>query len=250
MTYISTREELLNYKYDDKPLIGLFAHSHLEYFLERKDFEPTVEEMTAVAIEKLSKNPKGYYLFVEGGQIDFGHHGATPIHALTEYLEFDKAVGVGIQKTNPEETLLLVSADHSHVFTLGGYGTRGTDIFGLGARSATYVDWDIRNGTDDENIHLSKYFLARTLQSLLVGYANGPGYKAELHKNETTGEERCGRQKPSDTEEERANPEKYPNTLWPTSHPIDSETHGADDVALLGRGPWVRSELRRVLASS
>lgn len=156
LTYISTREELLNYKYQDKPLIGLFAHSHLEYFLERQDFEPTVEEMTEVAIEKLSRNPNGYYLFVEGGQIDFGHHGATPVHALTEYLEFDKAVGVGIEKTDPEETLLLVSADHSHVFTLGGYGTRGTDIFGLGERSATFVDWNILNGTDNENVHLSE----------------------------------------------------------------------------------------------
>ena len=141
--------------------------------------------------------------------------------SLWEYLEFDKAVGVGIEMTKADDTILLVSADHSHVFTLGGYGKRGTDIFGLGEKEATYISWETLNGTDEENIHL-------------IGYANGPGYKVQLQTNETTKEQRCGRQRPSETEEERADPTNNPNTLWPTSHPIKSETHGADDVALLG----------------
>ena len=58
----------------------------MNYFLEREDFEPTPEEMTRVAIEKLSRNPNGFYLFVEGGQIDFGHHDTKPIMAMWEYL--------------------------------------------------------------------------------------------------------------------------------------------------------------------
>ena len=58
--------------------------------------------------------------------------------------------------TKPDDTLLLVSADHSHVFTLGGYGKRGKDIFSMGERDATDNSWDEYNGTDTENIHLSK----------------------------------------------------------------------------------------------
>ena len=56
--------------------------------------------------------------------------------------------------------------------------------------------------------------------STLVGYANGPGYVAKLHTNAETGEQRCGREKPSDHEAERNDPENNPNVLWLTSHPI------------------------------
>lgn len=53
-------------------LIGLFAEGHLEYDIERLErapHQPTLEEMTEVAIKKLSQNPNGYYLFVEAGKI-------------------------------------------------------------------------------------------------------------------------------------------------------------------------------------
>ena len=41
--------------------------------------------MAKVAINKLKNNPNGFYLFVEGGQIDFGHHGNEAIAALYEF---------------------------------------------------------------------------------------------------------------------------------------------------------------------
>ena len=41
--------------------------------------------MAEVAIKKLETNPNGFYLFVEGGQIDFGHHGNEAIAALYEF---------------------------------------------------------------------------------------------------------------------------------------------------------------------
>ena len=68
--------------------------------------------------------------------------------------------------TKPDDTLLLVSADHSHVFTLGGYGKRGKDIFSMGERDATYNSWDEYNGTDTENIHLSKSLRLDLFKSL------------------------------------------------------------------------------------
>lgn len=51
----------------------------------RPDDQPTVSQMAEVAIKKLEKNPNGFYLFVEGGQIDFGHHGNEAIAALYEF---------------------------------------------------------------------------------------------------------------------------------------------------------------------
>jgi len=54
--------------------------------------------MTEVAIKKLSANPNGYYLFVEGGKIDHGHHAATPFRALHEWIAFDKGTDYLFQK--------------------------------------------------------------------------------------------------------------------------------------------------------
>ena len=87
LTYITSRQELEDYQDDGNNLIGLFAHEHLEYDLLRPDDQPTVSQMTEVAIKKLEKNPNGFYLFVEGGQIDFGHHGNEAIAALYEFKE-------------------------------------------------------------------------------------------------------------------------------------------------------------------
>ena len=59
----------------EKTLIGLFSDDHLEYDIEREErapHQPTLEEMTEVAIKKLSQNPNGYYLFVEAGKIGKG----------------------------------------------------------------------------------------------------------------------------------------------------------------------------------
>jgi alkaline phosphatase len=66
--YITFKDELLALNTSDVDnLLGLFAYDHLEYadkLEENKD--PSVEDMTRVAIEILKKNPKGYVLFVEG----------------------------------------------------------------------------------------------------------------------------------------------------------------------------------------
>lgn len=62
--------------------------------------EPTLEEMTRVAIKMLQKEDKGYYLFVEGGRIDMAHHHNWARRALDETVEFHKAVQVYSVKYN------------------------------------------------------------------------------------------------------------------------------------------------------
>lgn len=82
--------------------------------------EPSLVEMTKTAIEILSRNPNGFFLLVEGGKIDHGHHISNAQRALNDYVVFDEAIGETLHMTRENETLIVVTADHSHVFTFGG----------------------------------------------------------------------------------------------------------------------------------
>lgn len=83
--YLETKDDLFAYAYDgfkENRLIGLFADGHMEFDVDRETKEPTqpsLSNMTEIAISKLSMNPNGYYLFIEAGRIDHGHHYTKPI---------------------------------------------------------------------------------------------------------------------------------------------------------------------------
>ena len=114
-------------------LLGLFEASHMEYEADRADDragEPSLTEMTEKAIQIVSKNPKGYFLHIESGRIDHGHHAGNAYRALTDTIEFSNAVRKAMELVDPAETLIIVTADHSHVFTMGGYPKRGNPILG------------------------------------------------------------------------------------------------------------------------
>lgn len=114
-------------------IFGLFNESHMQYEADRENDlagEPSLSEMTSKAIDVLDNNDKGFMLVVESGRIDHGHHAGSAFNALTDTIEFSKAVQAALDKTNPEETLILVTADHSHVFTIAGYPKRGNPILG------------------------------------------------------------------------------------------------------------------------
>lgn len=83
--------------------------------------QPTLLELTSKALEVLGKNENGFVLLVEGGRIDHAHHGTMSQLALSETVEFHKTVEYAKSVTNEQDTLLLATADHSHVFTVGGY---------------------------------------------------------------------------------------------------------------------------------
>lgn len=61
------------------------------------------------------------------------HHTNMAAHALEEVYQMDKSVRVATKLLSPKNTLFVVSADHSHPFTLNGYAERGRSI--LGTRS-------------------------------------------------------------------------------------------------------------------
>jgi len=92
--------------------------------------EPTLVEMTEAAIEVLSKGDAGYYLFIEGGLIDWAHHSNMARLAVDEAVMLSRAVGRAKELTSPDDTLIVVTSDHSHTMTINGYPHRGSNIFG------------------------------------------------------------------------------------------------------------------------
>lgn len=65
-----------------------------------------------------------------GARIDFGHHANSAVTAISETLELDEAVQMAVRMTSIQDTLILVTADHSHAFAIQGYAPRGHDILG------------------------------------------------------------------------------------------------------------------------
>lgn len=112
--------------------------------------QPTLAEMTKKAIEVLSKEKNGYFLFVEGGLIDSAHHLVQAKIALDETVELSKAVQQAVDMTNEDDTLIVVTADHSHTMTMSGYPDRGNEISGLsgsmGLDNSPYTTLNYANG--------------------------------------------------------------------------------------------------------
>ncbi|MGW8323618.1 MAG: alkaline phosphatase, partial [Thermodesulfobacteriota bacterium] len=80
---------------------------------------PTLSEMTAKALDILSRNPKGFFLMVEGGLIDWAGHDNDAGTLLHEMIKFDKAVALVHEwAKGRQDTLVLVTADHE----TGGFG--------------------------------------------------------------------------------------------------------------------------------
>ena len=77
--YVETSAELAELRPGEQ-VLGLFAGSHMTYVAERRadSTEPTLVEMTRTAVRHLSANENGFFLMVEGGRIDHGHHDGYP----------------------------------------------------------------------------------------------------------------------------------------------------------------------------
>lgn len=102
----------------DKPKVfGLFASNHLEPEIDRLDTapeQPSLAEMTQKAIELLATNKDGFFLMVEGSQIDWACHANDPAHLLGDLLMFDQAVKVALDFAKKDgNTLVLALPDHN-----------------------------------------------------------------------------------------------------------------------------------------
>lgn len=212
-------------------LLGLFEPSHMHYEHDRpKDGagEPSLTEMTAKALEILKQNRKGYFLMVEGGRIDHAHHAGNAYRALTDAVEFARAVNLAIERTDAHETLIIVTADHSHAFTIAGYPKRGNPILG----KVVEPGQPTKEYTPDA--------LGRPYTTL--GYANGPGYTGESAA-QPEGPKKFPHHGPAYRGIRSGRPDlaevdtTAPDYLQESVVPLASETHGGEDVAIYARGP-------------
>ena len=207
---------------DATKVFGLFNESHMQYEADRGNDiagEPSLSQMTEKAINVLDNNDKGFFLTVESGRIDHAHHAGNAYNALNDTIELANAVKVAMENTNPEETLIVVTADHSHVFTIAGYPKRGNPILGK----------VVGVGQTEPSL------AADDMPYTTVGYTNGGGFR-DLG-NETDADEGynfapvTGRVDLSNVD-----------TTTPGFHqealvPLSSETHAGEDVGVYAMGP-------------
>ncbi len=131
--FVSTKEELAAAAAGNNSgkLLGLFHTGNMDGTLDQKFLkkgtvgkfpnQPDVPDMMVAALEVLSKNPDGFFLMVEGAEIDKNEHPLDWERAVFETITFDKAVGIArdFARTHPD-TLIIVTADHTHGASLIG----------------------------------------------------------------------------------------------------------------------------------
>ena len=175
--------------------------------------------MTAKAIDILDNNDKGFFLTVEAGRIDHGHHAGNAFNALSDTVELAEAVEAAMKATNPEETLIIVTADHSHVFTIAGYPKRGNPILGK----------VVAVGKTEPSL------ASDNMPYTTLGYTNGNGFKNLGTETDADvgykGEIVTGRVDLSDID--TTTPGFHQEALVPRS----SETHAGEDVGVYASGP-------------
>lgn len=77
--------------------------------------------MVSKAIDILARNEAGFFLFVEGGRIDTAHHDTKAHYSLDETVELSKAIEMTRARLSEEDTLIVVTSDHSHTLSYSGY---------------------------------------------------------------------------------------------------------------------------------
>jgi len=95
---------------------ALFCDREMAYDIDRNPAEePSLEEMTRKAIEKLSKNENGFFLMVEGSKVDWAAHGNDPSGMITDFLAFDRACGAALEFARQNgETAVVILPDHGN----------------------------------------------------------------------------------------------------------------------------------------
>ena len=111
---LRTRDELL--AFNGRRAWGLFAPDALAYDFDRKEFapaEPSLAEMTRAALGALSKNEKGFFLFVEASKVDWAAHDNDPTGVVSDLLAYDEAVRAALDFARRDgQTLVMAFADH------------------------------------------------------------------------------------------------------------------------------------------
>ena len=203
-------------------VFALFNESHMQYEADRGNDvagEPALSDMTAAAIDVLDNNEAGFFMMVESGRIDHAHHAGNAYNALNDTLEFAAAVQTAVDKTDPSETLILVTADHGHVFTIAGYPKRGNPILGKVVEVGATAPVQAADG----------------LSYTTLGYMNGLGFRDLGAETDADAAYNAGVD--AGRKDLAAIDTETPGFHQETLVPLGSETHSGEDISLHATGP-------------
>nr|WP_237473961.1 alkaline phosphatase [Virgibacillus halodenitrificans] len=151
--YVDDKEEMLENKNDK--LLGLFAPVGLPKAIDRED-SPSLEEMTTTALEQLSKNKDGFFLMVEGSQIDWAGHANDSVSAMSEMEDFAKAFETVIEFAKKDKhTQVVLTADHSTGgFSIGRDGeyNMNPEVIKAAERTPEFMAEEIMDGEEVEEV--------------------------------------------------------------------------------------------------
>ena len=203
-------------------LFALFNESHMHYEADRGNDiagEPSLSEMTDKAIDILDNNNEGYFLMVEAGRIDHAHHAGSAHGALNDTIAFAEAIKAAVEATDSNDTLIIVTADHGHVFTIAGYPKRGNPILG----KVVSVGSDSPAMAGDGKPYTT------------LGYTNGNGFK-DLG-NETNADASYGQPISAGRQDLTSVDTESSGFHQEALVPLSSETHSGEDVGIYASGP-------------
>ena len=165
---------------------------------------------------------------MESGRIDHAHHAGNAYNALHDAVAFSDAVQAVVDKVDLDETLILVTADHSHVFTIAGYPTKGNPILGkVVTNDGAGAPEAAPTGDADGNAYTT------------LGYTNGLGY-ADLGA-ETDADARYASAPLSGRQDLSGVDTETPGYHQEALVPMGSETHAGEDISLhaIGADSWL-----------
>ena len=111
--HVSSRQELIELDRKAAKIIGLFAEEGLPCVLDRAETDPSLTDLTQAALQRLSKNENGFFLLIEGSQIDWASHNNDIHSVMYELACFESAFASVLDfAREDDDTLVLLTADH------------------------------------------------------------------------------------------------------------------------------------------
>lgn len=218
-SYVESKSELMGLDHENtEKVLGIFTNSYVTWdsAVNETNDKPHLVDMATEAVKFLQakSGDAGYFIMIEGGRIDSAHHNGNAAQALSETLALDKAVEEVLRIVDLEDTLVLITADHAHTMSIGGYPQRKQSVLGV--------------------VGSGKYDIGEDGKPFTVlSYGNGPGFKHNLVALENGDWTKIERQV-NMTDGDQADLEYHQHS----GVPLSSETHGGDDVGIWAAGPW------------
>lgn len=156
--YVTSKDQLQ--KNTNEKLLGLFADGGLDKKIDRNSSTPSLGNMTNAALKQLSKNKKGFFLMVEGSQIDWAGHDNDIVGAMSEMADFEDAFEAAVEFAKKDKhTLVVATADHStggFSVAQGGDYNWNPEVIRSITRTPDFMAEQITDGVAPEKV-LKKY---------------------------------------------------------------------------------------------